>query len=198
MNAQRMELWSSSAAGRGGLAVALLGCVLATACSKPDARGFDEFMEDRIAREGVIARCNQNREATENDIECANARRAASTIALREEQARRRELELESDKKLSMLRAEIERRDRAKREAMDAALKAAQAAYEAQWAKDEVGVEDGIEAALQNAAPSSDEDQRPVKQFGSPVQPPVRPVQEVATGLLPDPAGGAGQDAEQP
>lgn len=195
MNAQRMELLSSGAGWRGGLATAVLGCVLATACSKPDARGFDEFMEDRIAREGVIARCNQNREATENDIECANARRAASTIALREEQARRRELELESDKKLATLRAEIERRDRAKREAMDAALAAAQAAYEAQWAKDEAAA-DEVERALQNAAPSPD-DAQPVKEFGSPVQPPVRPAPEVATGLLPEPGTGAGQDAEQ-
>lgn len=182
MNAQRIAPSPSARAPWGGHAAVVLGCLLAAACSKPDPRGFDEFMEDRIAREGVIARCNQNRGNVETDIECANARRAASTIALREEQARRRELELESDRKLALLRAEIERRDRAKREAMEAALAAAEAAYEAQWASSQ-GEGFDAAAASEVAAP---EDAQPVKEFGAPVAPPVKPAPELSTNLVPD------------
>lgn len=117
--------------------------VLSAACVKPEPRRFEEFMDDSIAREGTLARCNRDREETSNDIECANARRAASAVALVQERERRVELERESERKLAELRAQIERRDRAKREAMAAALAAAEAAYEAQWAEE--GLEPGHE-----------------------------------------------------
>lgn len=121
--------------GRDMARIGLVGLVaLAAACVKPEPRRFEEFMDDSIAREGTLARCNSDREGTAHDIECANARRAAAAIALREEQERRAALERESERKLAELRAQIERRDRAKREAMAAALAAAEAAYEAQWA----------------------------------------------------------------
>jgi len=118
------------------VAVVALSCLgaLLVGCTEPEPRSFSVFMEDGIARDGALARCNQDRKATERDIECANARRAASAIALREERAQREELERESERKLSELRDQIARRDRAKREAMAAALAAAEAAYEAQWA----------------------------------------------------------------
>jgi hypothetical protein len=136
----------------------VLGLALLAACVKPEPRRFEEFMDDSIAREGTLARCNSNREETSNDIECANARRAASAVALVEERERRAELERESERKLAALRAQIERRDRAKREAMAAALAAAEAAYEAQWADE--GIELGSDAAqfepVQPPMPSSD------------------------------------------
>ena len=50
-------------------------------------------MDDDIARDGTLARCNENRDETLNDIECANARRAAAAIALRAERERREALE---------------------------------------------------------------------------------------------------------
>ena len=88
-------------------AVAML-CLLA-GCEEPQPITFAEFMDDDIARDGTLARCNEDREATLADIECANARRAAAAIALREERARREALELESEQKLAQLRAEVER-----------------------------------------------------------------------------------------
>ena len=45
-------------------------------------------MEDGLARDGVLTRCNQDRDATLTDVECANARRAAAAVALEVERAR--------------------------------------------------------------------------------------------------------------
>ena len=61
-------------------------------------------MDDGFAREGVLTRCNQNRDETLNDAECINARRAAATIALQAERARAPELEQRSEAKLVALR----------------------------------------------------------------------------------------------
>lgn len=61
-------------------------------------------MDDGFAREGVLTRCNQNRDETLNDEECNNARRAAATIALEAERARAPELEQRSEAKLVALR----------------------------------------------------------------------------------------------
>ena len=103
------------------------------ACSKPQPRYFTDFMEDRFAREGTLARCNADREATLHDLECANARRAASAIALEEERARRQALEVESEAKIEALRAEVERERQRALEAHAAREAAEKAAYEALW-----------------------------------------------------------------
>jgi hypothetical protein len=102
---------------------AVLGLVL-TACSEPQPRTFADFIEDRMVMEGTLARCNADRVATLNDIECANARRAASAIALRIEQQRREDLERESERKLAELRDQLARREQAEREALAAAADA--------------------------------------------------------------------------
>src|SRR5262245_27342368 len=61
-------------------------------------------MDDGFAREGVLTRCNQNREETLNDEECNNARRAAATVALAAERERAPVLEQRSEAKLAALR----------------------------------------------------------------------------------------------
>jgi hypothetical protein len=111
----------------------LLALVVLSGCGEPEPLYYTDFMEDRFAREGTLARCNQDRDASLNDIECANARRAAATIALREERARRALLEQESERKLAELRAEIERQRLMALEAQAQAEAAAREAYEAQW-----------------------------------------------------------------
>jgi hypothetical protein len=83
--------------------------------------------------EGTLARCNQDRDRTLNDIECANARRAASALALRIEQQRRQDLERESERRLAELRDQLARKERSEREALAAAAAAKEAAYEALW-----------------------------------------------------------------
>lgn len=118
-----------------GLALSFL---LLTACAGPPPRSFNDFMEDRIAMDGTLARCDQDPEAAQTDIECANARRASSVIALSEERARREALERESERKIAALKAQMEERDRIAREAALQAAKAAQDAYDRMWgSKDE-------------------------------------------------------------
>ena len=124
--------FAARASARRGLSIALVLTVL-SGCGKPEPLYYTDFMEDRFAREGTLARCNQDRDASINDIECANARRAAATIALREERARRAQLEQESERKLAELRAEIERQRQVSLAAQAQAEAAARAAYEAQW-----------------------------------------------------------------
>jgi len=166
LDRESLSMHEPSTVGQSRLrAMAAAGFVLVSAaclaaCVKPEPRRFEEFMDDSIAREGTLARCNQQRQETTQDIECANARRAASALALIEERQRREALELESERKLAALRSEIERRDRAKREAMAAALAAAEAAYEAQWASaaeldESAAGESGQAAAVQFGAPIS-------------------------------------------
>lgn len=119
------------------MAVAL--CALLTACGKVPPRTFADFMEDRIAMDGTIAYCNENREETLNNIECANARRAAAAIALRLERERREAFELESERKLEALRQEMAERERIVREAALAAARAEREAYEAMWRGESLG-----------------------------------------------------------
>ena len=64
------------------------------ACSpQSEPRTVTDFMDDGFARDGVLSRCDQNREETLEDEECANARRAAAALALQAERARAAELE---------------------------------------------------------------------------------------------------------
>jgi hypothetical protein len=82
----------------------LLAVVLAACAPKSEPRTVIDFMDDGFAREGVLTRCNQNREETLNDTECNNARRAAATLALEAERARAPALEQQSEAKLLALR----------------------------------------------------------------------------------------------
>jgi len=85
--------------------------------------------------DGTIAFCNENPEETLNNIECANARRAASSIALRQERERREAYELESERKLEALRNEMAERERIVREIALAAARAEIEAYEKMWSE---------------------------------------------------------------
>jgi hypothetical protein len=107
--------------------------LIVAGCEGPRPRSFIEYLEDPIARDGTLARCNAEREALAGDIECANARRAAVAVAARDEAARRRALALASERKLAALRAQIAALQEAERQAAAAAEAAARDAYEAQW-----------------------------------------------------------------
>jgi hypothetical protein len=102
----------------------LLAAALAACAPEPEPRSIIDFMDDGLAREGVLIRCNRNREETLTDAECANARRAATAVALRAERERAPALEQESEAKLLALR------ERAALQA-GAAQAVADAAYEA-------------------------------------------------------------------
>jgi hypothetical protein len=135
----------------------LLATVLAACAPEPEPRTVLDFMDDGYAREGVLTRCNQNRDETLIDEECANARRAAAAIVLEAERARAGELEQESEAKLLALRERQARQDAAEQDAAAAARAAAEAAYEARWR----GSPGPRTAAAPNPAPA----------FGAPVGP---------------------------
>jgi hypothetical protein len=114
---------------------AVLGFCLALAgCERPpEPRTFADFMDDSIARDGTLARCNKDPDGTMEDIECAHARRAALSIALSQERERREALEIESQRKIEELKAEMVERERIARDAALAAARAERDAYEAMW-----------------------------------------------------------------
>lgn len=85
-------------------AALLMAAVLAACAPQPEPRTAYDFMEDGLARDGVLTRCNQDRDGTLTDEECANARRAAAAIALEAERAREPALERASEAKLAALR----------------------------------------------------------------------------------------------
>jgi hypothetical protein len=126
--------------------VLLLALSLVACGDRPRPRTFADFTEDRVAREGTLARCNANRETTLDDIECANARRAQSAIALSRERERREQLERESERRIAALTAQIAERERLAQEQVQAAEKAAKEAYEAMW-NEQQGDTESAEAA---------------------------------------------------
>lgn len=151
------------------------------ACDRQAPRTFNDFMEDPIARDGTIARCNQDRDAFVNDPECANARRAAAAVAVREERERNEALTAESERKLLELRLELERAEEAARLAAEEAAARARAEYEAQWRDDES--EEAEQAAAAVPPPESNVSAPPV---GAPAVAPVPPRSAATPGdLLP-------------
>jgi hypothetical protein len=104
------------------------------ACQQqPKPRPYEFFMEDGLAREGVLARCNQDRKASVDDQECENARRAAATTGASGERERTENYERESSRKLEALRDRAARQQQADEQAAAAAKAAEKDAYEAQW-----------------------------------------------------------------
>jgi hypothetical protein len=136
------------------IAVARVAGVLAVtawlaACQQPARpRSYEFFMEDGLAREGVLARCNQDRKASVDDQECDNARRAAATLGASGERERTENYERQSSRKLEELRDRSARKQQADDQAAAAAQAAEKEAYEAQW-RDK-------EAAATGAGPISD------------------------------------------
>lgn len=137
----------------------LLAVVLAACAPQPEPRTVLDFMDDGLARDGVLTRCNQDRDATLNDVECANARRAAAAIALEAERARARQLEQESEATLLALRERDARVAAAEEQRAAAERAAAEAAYEARWPD------------TPDARPSADAVPAPAASFGAPVGP---------------------------
>ncbi len=119
---------------RAQLSLVLIACLMAGCSGELRPRSYMQFMEDSIAREGTLARCNRDREATAAVAECINARRAAATIAARADERLREQREANSDALLAAVRDRADSDRNARRLAEAAAHAAAAAAYEAQWA----------------------------------------------------------------
>ena len=99
---------------------------LLSACEPSRPRSYSEFVEDDAGREATLMRCNSDRAASFDDLECKNARRAAAALAAKAEARDRDDLDKESERK----RAAARERIAAQQEAARRAAEAAEAAYE--------------------------------------------------------------------
>lgn len=95
--------------------VATAACV-----PEPPPRTTADFLDDPIALEATLARCNADRTRTLRDPECQNAREAAHRISVAEEEERLRRLEAQSQRKLEELRALQRATDEARQRAEEA------------------------------------------------------------------------------
>jgi len=130
-------------------------------------------MEDGLAREGVLARCNQDRKASVDDQECENARRAAASVAATGEHERTQNYERESSRKLEQMRDRAARQQQAEEQAAAAAKAAEKDAYEAQW-REKNSAGQGSDAGPISDANSGADDRESLSQL------PARPELKIA------------------
>ena len=123
------------------LLLALLVCLTAGCVQEPRPRSYTEFMDDSFAREGTLARCNQDRAATANDAECINARRAAANVAARADEAQREQRDAESEIQRAAASDRAASAQTAILQAAAAARENAEAQYEAQWTEVEANAQ---------------------------------------------------------
>ncbi len=84
---------------------ALCAVSFLVACAEePPPRSANEFMENAILLEATMVRCAENRAEARYDAECINAREAVNRLAAAEEQAKRQDLEAQSERKRQALR----------------------------------------------------------------------------------------------
>jgi hypothetical protein len=110
-----------------------LSC-LVTGCAKEiPPRTVSEFVDNPILLEATMVRCAQNRSQTKYDPECVNAREAVNRIATIQDQARREELETQSEQKRQALRRTQEAAAEARRRVAEAQRRREEAAYLGQF-----------------------------------------------------------------
>lgn len=98
-------------------------------CAEPPPPTVDELVADPVLLEATMVRCLSQRSGTNYAAECIAAREAAGQIALAEEQARRQELEAQSERKREALRRAQEAADAARQQAMQLAEQRKAAEY---------------------------------------------------------------------
>ena len=106
----------------------LFGCA-----EEPPPPSVDEFMNNSVLLDATMVRCSANRSTTKYEVECVNARDAINRIARVEEEARRAELESQSERKRRALRRTQEAATLARRRAAEAARIREEQAYLAQF-----------------------------------------------------------------
>lgn len=104
----------------GNTSIALAALIVLAACGEePPPTSVLQFLENPILLEATMVRCTENRAEARYDPECLNAREAINSIAAREEQARRAELEAQSERKRQALRRAQEAAAEARRRALE-------------------------------------------------------------------------------
>lgn len=115
----------------------LYGLVLLAACAKePPPISVAEFLDNPRLLEASMVRCGQNRSETKYLAECVNVREAINRLEVGEKQARRAELEAQSERKRQALRRTQAAATEARRRAQEEQERREQAEF--------LGVTDGV------------------------------------------------------
>ena len=113
------------------------GLLLLAACAREQPPiSVSEFMENPRLLEATMVRCGQNRSEMKYEVECVNARDAINRLEVDAKQARREELEAQSERKRQALRRTQEAAAEARRRALEAQKRREEAEY--------LGVFDGV------------------------------------------------------
>jgi hypothetical protein len=108
----------------------LLTLSLLAACGRePPPRTVKEFAENPILLEATMVRCGQDRSRTKYDAECVNAREAANKIAVVDEEARKKSLQAQFERKRKQLRRTQQAATEARQRAADERRRLEEAKY---------------------------------------------------------------------
>jgi hypothetical protein len=127
----RIDLIAALRAAGATIALATL-----VACQQGhESRTVSDFREDGLARDGVLARCNHDAAASQHDVECDKARRAAAVAAADPDAERTRSTDLarQSERKMLAMRERDSREQQAEVQAAADERAHSDAEYEAQW-----------------------------------------------------------------
>ena len=148
-------------------------------------------MSNSILLDATMVRCSANRSSTKYEAECVNAREAINRLARVEEEARRAELEAQSERKRRALRRAQEAAAEARRRTAEAARRREEAAYLAQFENGPI-IQGGGSAQPPGGSP-------PVSPDGNVAPAPVEPAGTTAapdTSAQPEAAPPTGTDLE--
>jgi len=116
------------------LTTTLVAAALAAGCSKePPPTSVNEFLDQPILLEAAMVRCSEDRTGTRYEAECVNAREAVSRISVKEEAARKAEMDARSDAKRNALRRTQRAAAESRRRTADAMKRREEAEYLAQF-----------------------------------------------------------------
>ena len=108
----------------------LLTLSLLAACGRePPPRTVKEFVENPILLEATMVRCGQDRSRTKYDAECVNARDAANKYAAIDEEARKKSLQAQFERKRKQLRRTQQAATEARQRAADERRRLEEAEY---------------------------------------------------------------------
>ena len=114
-------------------AVVLLLAAAVGCDNEPPPRSVQEFVDNPILLEAAVVRCAANRSETRYDAECVNAREAVKRVDAVKAEARRAELEAQSERKRQQLRRTQQAAAEARRLAAEEQRRREEAEYLAQF-----------------------------------------------------------------
>lgn len=170
------------------------GLLLLAACAKEQpAISVSEFMENPRLLEAAMVRCGQNRAEMKYEVDCVNARDAINRLEVAAKQAKREELEAQSERKRQALRRTQEAAAEARRRALEAQKRREEAEY--------LGVFDGVTpnstGIAENPEITPDEGTGPEGNMpGVDIAPPEPQPEDIVEFAEPEPNTGAASDLE--